>query len=413
MIVGAGPAGCSAAIHARSAGLSVRIIDRATFPRDKTCGDGLTTVALCELAVLGLHPSSIPSWRSIDGVRITSPSGRVAQLEVPTDGSLYIATAPRLALDEQFVQRARDVGAETSLRLAVVDVVRNGERWLVSCDDGSTVEAAYVFHAAGARGLPGFSSLRPRSSGGHRDELIASRVYLDNTVDLDDRIHIWFRDDILPGYAWMFPGGKNTANVGVALHTANRSPSELVAETERVLASDWLTDLVGDSAARRGALRSWPIPIRPHDDPTEGGLFRLGDAAGLCDPMTGEGIAQALMSGRLAVESVERHFNVQGRAEAAYAAALRVHFARDYRASRILLRLLGSSRWTRGAVRFMGMSPRISTWFARWMFEEIPRRAVLSPIALARSLRAPQGADLMVDAKRPERPGTVEQGPEM
>jgi menaquinone-9 beta-reductase len=399
VIVGAGPAGCSAAIHARSAGLSVRIIDRATFPRDKTCGDGLTTVALRELVALGLHPSSIPSWRSIDGVMITSPSGRVAQLDVPADGTLYIVTAPRLVLDEQLVQRARDVGAETSLGLAVVDVVRNGDGWRVSCEDGTAVEAAHVFHAAGARGLPGFNQSRSPSSTDRRDELIASRVYLNNTADLEDRIHVWFRDEILPGYAWMFPVGKNRANVGVALHTAKRSPSDLVAETERVLASDWLTDLVGDSATRRGALRSWPIPIKAHPDPTDSGLLRLGDAAGLCDPMTGEGIAQALTSGRLAVESIRKHFDDPERAASTYRKSLRSHFAADDRTSRVLLRLLRNRRWTRGAVRFMGSSPAVSRWFARWMFEEIPRRAVLSPLGVARSLRTPRGARFADDAE--------------
>ncbi len=393
MIVGAGPAGCSAAIHARSAGLSVRIIDRAGFPRDKTCGDGLTTVALRELSALGVQPASVPSWRSIAGVRITSPSGRVAHLDVPTDGTLYIATAPRRELDEQLLIAARNAGAETSLGTTVTDIVRRGDGWLVSCDgSGESVEAAYVIHAGGARGLPAFKTGHPRPATAGRDELIASRVYLDNTLDLDDRIHIWFYNDILPGYAWIFPSGKNTANVGVALHTANRSPSDLVAETERVLESDWLVGLVGDSVTRRGALRSWPIPIRPQPDLADGGLFRLGDAAGLCDPMTGEGIAQALTSGRLAMESIRRNIDRPESATSAYHKALRAQFTADYRTSRILLRLLRSSRWTRGAVRFMGVSPRISQWFARWMFEEVPRRAVLSPIAFARSLETPHGA---------------------
>lgn len=391
VIVGAGPAGCSAAIHARSVGLSVRIIDRASFPRDKTCGDGLTTVALRELAALGIQPASVPSWRPIVGVRITSPSGHVAQLDLPTDGTCYIATAPRSELDEQLLTVAQNAGAETSLGTTVTDIVPRGDRWVVATSSGEPVEAAYVIHAGGARGLPTFKTGRPRPATAGRDELIASRVYLDNTLDLDDQIHIWFHDDILPGYAWMFPSGKNTANVGVALHTANRSPSDLVAETERVLESDWLVGLLGDSATRRAALRSWPIPIRPLPDPADGGLLRLGDAAGLCDPMTGEGIAQALTSGRLAVESIFQHFDRPDLAADAYRKTIRSEFTADYRTSRILLWLLRSSRWTRGAIRFMGSTQWVSRWFARWMFEEIPRRAVLSPAACTRSLRSPRG----------------------
>ena len=109
LIVGAGPAGTAAAITATRHGLKVIVIDKATFPRDKCCGDGLTTLALRELEKLQFDPSTVPSWQDIDAAWLRSPSGREVRLPMPTSGK-FAAITPRLELDNALVIQARNAG---------------------------------------------------------------------------------------------------------------------------------------------------------------------------------------------------------------------------------------------------------------------------------------------------------------
>ena len=113
VIVSAWLADTSAALAVRWAGLSVFLIDRSRFPRDKIHGDGLTTPALREFASLGLDTHQIPSWRPMRRLTVGSPSGRLVQMNLPGDGSEYAATARRMELDTTPVQPAKDGGVRT------------------------------------------------------------------------------------------------------------------------------------------------------------------------------------------------------------------------------------------------------------------------------------------------------------
>ena len=111
LVVGAGPAGTAAAIELRRGGCHVVVVDKAVFPRDKCCGDGLTTLALRELEHLGLDPSSIAGWHDVSAAWLRSPSGREVELPLPNDGK-YAAVAPRLELDDALVRLTRALGVD-------------------------------------------------------------------------------------------------------------------------------------------------------------------------------------------------------------------------------------------------------------------------------------------------------------
>ena len=149
LIVGTGPAGCAAAITARRLGLKVTAIDRAVFPRDKCCGDGLTTLALRELDSLGLTPSG-SSWLTINDAYIRSPSGREVHLQLPQNRGHYAAIVKRVELDAELVDLARNEGTDiregcsfAAIELTAQGVqvsLDNGERILANNVDSLTIE---------------------------------------------------------------------------------------------------------------------------------------------------------------------------------------------------------------------------------------------------------------------------------
>src|SRR3954453_12145485 len=110
-VVGGGPAGCAAAISLARAGRDVVLVDKARFPRDKCCGDGLTTGALRQLEALGLRPDAVPSWTPVAEAWLRSPSGRVASFPFPADGT-FAAVARRIDLDAALLDVARAAGVK-------------------------------------------------------------------------------------------------------------------------------------------------------------------------------------------------------------------------------------------------------------------------------------------------------------
>jgi len=148
VVVGAGPAGATAATVLARAGRSVVVIDRAVFPRDKCCGDGLTTLALRELEQLGLEPKMVPNWKTVDAAWLRSPSGREVCLPLPGDG-IFAATTPRRELDAALLDIASDAGA-TVLQGHSLDTIRlHPSSVEVDVADHGTIEARYVIAADG------------------------------------------------------------------------------------------------------------------------------------------------------------------------------------------------------------------------------------------------------------------------
>ncbi|HEX2736678.1 MAG TPA: FAD-dependent monooxygenase, partial [Acidimicrobiia bacterium] len=111
LVAGAGPAGIAAALTAAERGVEVLVVDKATFPRDKTCGDGLTTAALRRLESLGLPSSAIDAMQPVHDIVIVGPTGRRVALALPDDGA-YATVTPRAHLDAALVKLARARGIE-------------------------------------------------------------------------------------------------------------------------------------------------------------------------------------------------------------------------------------------------------------------------------------------------------------
>jgi geranylgeranyl reductase family protein len=383
-VVGAGPAGSAAAIELARAGRSVVVVDKATFPRDKTCGDGLTSGALRELEELGLDPAQVASWTTVRDVVIRSASGRRIDFRLPGEGA-YCAVARRTDLDAALVDVARKAGADVHEGAAVTATDATGDRVTLTLggDDGERVEARYVIAADGM-----WSAVRKHLGGGpqgYLGETHAFRQYFSNVSPEAARaLFVSFETDLLPGYFWSFPLPDGRANVGFGIHRGNRySVRDMAGLWPELLARPHLRSFLGDEAVAEGPHRAWPIPARIDRMPATaagGRALFAGDAVAATDRLTGEGIAQALITGRAAAQ-VAMAAGPYRPAQAAerYEREVRRALLADHRMSMLLLRLLERPRATRAGLRAAGYNDWTRRNFIRWMFEDEPRAVIATP----------------------------------
>jgi flavin-dependent dehydrogenase len=379
VVVGLGPAGSAAAIELRRAGRCVVAIDRAVFPRDKCCGDGLTTLGLRELEHLGLERDTIPDWFEVGGATIRSPSGRQVVVPLPTTGS-YAAVAPRLQL-------ICDGHAFRHLD--------HHDDHVTVVADGLEIDARYVVAADGM-----WSPVRKAigaNEGGYLGEWHGFRQYARNvTGPASQQLHVWFEPDLLPGYAWSFPLPGGRANIGFGvLRDGDRRIQDMKQLWADLLTRPHVVEALGPGFELEDRHTAWPIPARIDEATlTAGRVLFTGDAAMATDVMTGEGIGQALLTGRLAAEAIIAAGALQpDDAAAIYRAEVTHHLFADHRMSRALGSVLTTPWGARGAIRVVAAS---GEWgrrnFARWMFEDEPRALVLTPSRWHRRFLARPGA---------------------
>jgi len=380
VIVGLGPAGSAAAIELRRAGRSVVGIDKAEFPRDKCCGDGLTTLGLRELEHLGLDPGTIPDWFEVGGAAIRSPSGREVFVPLPSTGS-YAAVAPRLQLDDALVRLARDLGADIRDGHGFERIDDHDDHVTVFAD-GLEIDARYVV-AADGMWSPVRKSLGANEAG-YLGEWHGFRQYARNvTGPAAEKLHVWFEPDLVPGYAWAFPlpGGRVNIGFGV-LRDGSRRIQDMKQLWVDLLSRPHVVEALGQGFEPEDRHTAWPIPARIDEAPLSAGrVLFTGDAAMATDVMTGEGIGQALLTGRLAAEAIIAAGALQPHdAAAIYHAEVEHHLFADHRMSKALGSILTTSWGARGALRVVAASgERGRQNFARWMFEDEPRAVVLTP----------------------------------
>jgi geranylgeranyl reductase family protein len=382
LVVGGGPAGVAAAVPLRRAGRQVIVIDKAAFPRDKCCGDGLTTLALRELEHLGLDPEGVDDWYDVDEAWLRSPSGREIGIPLPKRGR-YAAVVPRVSLDHQLLELARSEGV-TVLDGHAFTAIHRDDPWYVDVDvDGvGTIRTRYVV-AADGMWSPVRKAVGARIEG-YRGEWHAFRQYVGNvTGPAANRLQVWFEPDLLPGYAWSFPLPGNRANIGFGVpRDGDRRVQDMAALWRDLLTRPHVVEALGDGFELEDRHTAWPIPARIDSiSLATGRVLFVGDAAAATDVMTGEGIGQALLTGRLAADAIIDAGALQPDVAAAmYERDVEHHLFADHRMSRRLGRVLAHERGAEGALRIVAASgTRGRRNFGRWMFEDEPRAVATSP----------------------------------
>jgi geranylgeranyl reductase family protein len=381
-VIGGGPAGAAAAITLARDGRDVVLVDKAQFPRDKCCGDGLTAGALRLLEELGLDPRVVDSWHPVSDVVVRSPSGHQVVFPLPRGRGLYAAVARRVDLDSALLDVARTAGVKVLDGHAFLAARNDADRIIVDIDGVGVIDARY---AIGADGM--WSPLRKAldaADTGYLGEWHAFRGYFAGvSAEASRDLFVWFEPDLLPGYAWSFPLPDGRANVGFGIQRGGKvgRVQDMKKLWPQLLDRPHVRAVLGPDATAEAPHKAWPIPARVDSvQLTTGRALFVGDAACATDPMTGEGIGQALLTGILAAQAVSGGgAKDDARVRSTYESAVAHHLNADHRMSMLLIHALRHRKGARTAVRIAGATPWTRRNFARWLFEDYPRGLVTTP----------------------------------
>lgn len=330
IIVGAGPAGATAALYAHREGLTSCLVDKATFPRDKICGDALSGKVVSILHELDLFEKvgQLPG-ATIREVVFGSPAHVNACVDLRRYDHRDLATGKvmpmegfvirREVLDHFLFEEAKKVANACYEGFAVKDLIR--EEGQIVGVRGEIEDEVREVRGRVVLGCDGFNSIVARKSGLYAHDpahwVVAIRCYYENVAELSDQIELHFVDEVLPGYFWIFPLENGAANVGIGMRhdvLKNRGVDLKVALNEVINRSPF-AHRFKDARPTEDPV-GWNLPVGSTRRKSYGDrLLLLGDAAGLIDPFTGEGIGNALYSARFAVEVVKEAIGVDDYSE--------------------------------------------------------------------------------------------------
>ncbi|HEV7166677.1 MAG TPA: geranylgeranyl reductase family protein [Micrococcaceae bacterium] len=387
IIVGAGPAGSTAAYHLATAGVDVTVLEKTTFPREKVCGDGLTPRAVREIQRIGLPHEASEGWRRNRGLRLIA-GGRTVEVPWPelTDFPQYGLIRTRLGFDEALARHAQAAGAVVlerhSVTSAVTDGAGTGRVTGVTAalldDGGRKTGETRSFHADVVLAADGNSTRTAVSLGMHkRDDRplgVAVRTYFSSPRHEDDWMEGWLElaapgpgagsaaaargGRPLPGYGWVFGVGDGTCNVGLGILNSSREFGKL--DYKQVL-REWTAGMPPEwgftPENQMGEIRGAALPMgfnrTPHYSP---GLLLLGDAGGMVSPFNGEGISYAMESARYAAEFITQataanSLLARDHVLSGYAGHLRHQWGSHFTLGRAFAQLIGKPQIMKLALR--------------------------------------------------------------
>ncbi|MEO7960399.1 MAG: geranylgeranyl reductase family protein, partial [Ginsengibacter sp.] len=310
LIAGGGPAGSALAYHLAKKGLKITVAEAGRFPRDKICGDGVSPIALAELDAMG-----IKKWKKFSLANEISKVGLFIKndkvfinLSKPENLPFHARIIPRIELDNWIYKTAKKAGAQylEDTRLIGYTVLPSGVT--ARLKQGTTSKQIRAKMIVGADGSSSVVA-RQLQGGKHADEfqLLGLRTYYENINGPADRVDIYFTEDSFPGIYWLFPKGPNGANIGMAAISATfpHKPENIKHLLARHLEQNSdIKERVGNGKAE-GKIDGWILKFfNPKSILTGERLMLVGDAAGLINPSSGDGIQYALLSARWAAETL-------------------------------------------------------------------------------------------------------------
>jgi menaquinone-9 beta-reductase len=380
LVIGAGPSGASCAYWLAKAGHDVVVLERKSFPREKTCGDGLTPRSVRQLEDMGLG-AELPAWHRFRGLRSHGFGRTLEMLWPPVPGvPPYGYVVTRKDLDAMVAGHAAKAGAALWERTEAVEPVRDGEsvrgaRVSAKGQGGRSgqVTARYVVVADGANSRFGWAL------GNQRDRTypqgMALRGYWTSPRHDEPWIDSWLdlRDEAgkaMPGYGWIFPLGDGRINVGVGLLTTSShwkgvNTTEMLEAFCKQAPASWGIRPETCLGPPTGGRLPMGLSVEPRSGPTH---LVVGDAGGLINPFNGEGIAYGYETGRLAADVLHLALTSDDPgALRTYEERLEAEYGLYYRVGRAFVRAIGNPQVMR-ACSVTGMYSRpLMEWLLRIM----------------------------------------------
>jgi geranylgeranyl reductase family protein len=318
LIVGAGPGGCSTALKLNKQGMSCILVDKSDFPRDKICGDAISGKVLTVLN--RIDPEIIKrfntEWNPQDiwGIRLVAPN--TVSLDVPFKFSYKKGEEPapgyvskRVDFDNFLIDEVKRCEL-VDLRLGVEtgEIEKTDDGFIVQVKDGEPIFCKLLIMANGAQ-----SAFSRKYAGIPKEPAHyagAVRAYYSNVTGFheDGFIELHFIKEYIPGYFWAFPLPDGGANVGLGLRTdfISKKKLNLKASLEDIIQNHPIISQRFKDSKLESKIVGYPLPLGSKKYPISGDNFMLvGDAGHLIDPLTGEGIGNAIYSGWIAAEQAE------------------------------------------------------------------------------------------------------------
>lgn len=355
-ILGGGPSGVACALGLAESGLKVVLADKATFPRDKICGDALSPDVITQLKMItptmAGRFSDMERKHPIKGVVLSSPGGHAATFDVLSNKidaeDAYLVA--RMDFDHMLMQELKSRNSiEVLENTCVIDLVKEKDGVKVFSDKGAFFTKMYV-------GADGVQSISNKILSGfkmdHEHHCAAMRVYYKDVKYSEgpSKIELHFLGSILPGYLWIFPMKDGVSNVGIGMLSSSlrKKKVNLRKELDHFINTDERFKDRFKDATPMEQVRGMSIPVGGKKNPLSGDHFLLtGDAASLVDPLSGEGIANALRSGRFAAKYIMEAFE-QSRFDATFLSRYdkKVYqmLMPEFRINQLIQWLLGSHR---------------------------------------------------------------------
>ncbi|HXS66797.1 MAG TPA: geranylgeranyl reductase family protein [Streptosporangiaceae bacterium] len=368
IVVGAGPAGSTAAYHLANSGLDVLLLEKTSFPREKVCGDGLTPRAVKALTSMGISTDEDDGWLRNKGLRIIGGGGRI-ELDWPdlSEWPGFGTVRTRTDFDQILARQAVKAGARLRENVTVTGPLldeRTGRVMGVTAKE--LKQEAKNFSSRVVIACDGNSSRLSVSMGLHkRDDRplgVAVRTYYTSPRHDDDYLEAWLDlwdgKSLLPGYGWIFGMGDGTSNVGLGLLNTSEAFGRI---DYKVLLRKWLAAMPAEwgfsEDNRTEPVRGAALPMGFNRTPHyTGGLLLAGDAGGMVNPFNGEGIAYAMEAGELAartiVQALARHTAAgTERVLQGYPVALKQNYGGYYTLGRTFVKAIGNPAFMKFATK--------------------------------------------------------------